>query len=471
MLAVFDKQDSGVDIRTTRSGINANSQYTDSIKPNQKVQDDHTRDRVGSKIIRVSWCSIQFLGGVILGAFLAAVLLCIRCNDYRSTFIPVLVPPVNDTGSITLTFQERTAAAKQSRANRAAEIHNNHDAMQHSESKMREATCTVTGPKVKKDFSADIVLISSFPRSGNSWTRSLIHGATQYLDHGHATILDDKGTFATLQKFTEYTTCKTCHTQEISSYIRRVLGVRLDPGIRDYGEKVKIGGINDKVNTSNKHCVDTMTLAHTLNEHDLQSIVPPISVKSHYPVCDNQSIIGDFTQNVTKVIHLVRNPFDNIASRFLGHHHTYEKRWVQLQRAVARGENFPVFDTFVKQQTDDYVRFHEYWLTRRITDAAKGIPTFYTRYESLCDNTRNVALAMVTFGGWDVQMNSFECTLEELPCVVDGNTIPQHLNVYSEELRAYVVEHTKHIFKAFGYVFNNETKKMEYTTPEIPMCL
>lgn len=37
----------------------------------------------------------------------------------------------------------------------------------------------------------------------------------------------------------------------------------------------------------------------------------------------------------------------------------------------------------VEAQVDEYVRFHEYWLARRVTDASQGIPTYYTRYASV----------------------------------------------------------------------------------------
>jgi hypothetical protein len=80
----------------------------------------------------------------------------------------------------------------------------------------------------------------------------------------------------------------------------------------------------------------------------------PVLIKSHYPMIGDDAT-EHFTKNVvTKVIHFVRNPFDNLASRYMGENRKYEGRYNALNRAVAKGETTAVFQKFLEKDIDGY---------------------------------------------------------------------------------------------------------------------
>ena len=199
-----------------------------------------------------------------------------------------------------------------------------------------------------------------------------------------------------------------------------------------------------------------------------------VSVKSHYPSATPQESVKNWTEHVSKVVHTVRNPFDNIASRFLGNAKAagplFTKRFKALESARKRNQTTPEFVKFVAAQVHEYVSFHEYWLGRRTSDAAKGISTLYTRYESMCENTKEVVTAITKFGGWKMQANSFRCVLDSQPCSVRGADFPQHIQLFNDRQIDNILAKTAHLSVLFGYQFDLTTSKMRLVAPQIPMC-
>ena len=123
------------------------------------------------------------------------------------------------------------------------------------------------------------------------------------------------------------------------------------------------------------------------------------------------------------------------------------------------------------QQVRDYVKFHEYWLARRTVDAARGISTFYTRYESMCINTKEVVMAVTRFGGWKMQQASFKCALDSQPCSVpSAESFPQHIDLFNDKQIDNILAKTAHLSVVFGYQFDLMTNKLKLVTPQIPMC-
>lgn len=109
----------------------------------------------------------------------------------------------------------------------------------------------------------------------------------------------------------------------------------------------------------------------------------PVLIKSHFPFIGEPGV-EEFTRKFNKIIHLTRNPFDNVASRFLGNSHKFQDRWDALLAARAKNKTTPVFDAFVKSDVKAYVRFHRYWLQRRVRQTSNRINFWTTSGRFLC---------------------------------------------------------------------------------------
>lgn len=317
----------------------------------------------------------------------------------------------------------------------------------------------------------NMVLLSSFPRSGNSWTRLLLHGGNQYMDRGLATTQMEM-----LGRAFQMSTCKSCPDKAIAAYIRHDLNVVPDSNRKgNQAELREIYGINHQeaaapatATAENDACAALYNMRTRVPQWE--SLRPPVLIKSHFPFIGEPGV-EEFTRKFNKIIHLTRNPFDNLASRFLGNSHKFQDRWDALLAARAMNRTTPVFDAFVKSDIKAYVRFHQYWLNRRTADAARGVSTIYVRYESLCANTDAITAAMIKFGGWDLTRDTLDCTLTESPCVADVDAMPNHISIYNDAQIQRVLTTAAAVLNQLGYVFGPQGgAKMRLAVPKLPMC-
>jgi len=297
----------------------------------------------------------------------------------------------------------------------------------------------------------------------------LLHGATQIMDRGLFTNADNMEQLDQLVEFSECPSTR-CAPRTVANFITRTLKLQPDPGISEVAEHYTGGGINPTP-VPQVSCAELMTVSKGTEWHTVPSSV---SVKSHYPAATPQESVKNWTEHVSKVVHTVRNPFDNIASRFLGNKKAqgqeFVKRFKALENARKRNQTTPEFVKFVAAEIRDYVTFHEYWLGRRTADAARGISTLYTRYESMCQNTREVVTAITKFGGWKMQGASFRCILDSQPCSVSGADFPQHIQLFNDKQIDTIIAKTAHLLVLFGYQFDLTTNTIRLVSPQIPMC-
>lgn len=343
----------------------------------------------------------------------------------------------------------------------------------------------------------EVVLLSSYPRSGNSWARLLIHGATEYMDRGLATNRDM--TAKALLRTEHYSTCPPnavgCSDADVSAYIRDELKVVPDPGPSSTrGDAVAIRdvyGINGPAKFPPAAAAAGPAAGPGCQHHFLlrqrqpawRDLLPPVLIKSHFPFAGDDAEPGSddalddeelfVRYAVSKVVRIARNPFDNLASRFLGNHRKFKHRWDALAKARTADPNATTsdFEAFLKRELPGYLHFFQYWARRRETDAAQGIPTFVTRYESMCGNAGQIIDAMVRFGGWNVSDSAFRCTLAEAPCLADAESMPQHLAIYTQEQIERIWTATAPVLRPLGYAFDTATGKLQLIEPEIPICV
>lgn len=191
--------------------------------------------------------------------------------------------------------------------------------------------------------------------------------------------------------------------------------------------------------------------------------------------------VESFTEGVTKIIHIVRNPFDNIASRYMGTQRTFEKRFNALVKARELGETTQEFDDFLIHEIENYKLFHAYWEGRRESDASRGIATLYTRYESLCEHTDHILREMLAFSGFKVMERSFACTLREFQCHVDKAgesadskiTFPSHRALFTREQTQKILAAHAGVMETYGYGYHLDSAAGVTITlkpPTIPMC-
>ena len=163
----------------------------------------------------------------------------------------------------------------------------------------------------------------------------------------------------------------------------------------------------------------------------------PAVVKTHYPQIGGAAV-KQFTRLTTRHIHIVRNPFDNIASRYFGSHSLHQSRFDSLLGARALGPNSttPEFSMFVQKEVAKYRGFYTYWLKRAAE--LNAVPFFFTWYESLCNHTAVVLHKMLHFSGFDVDRDRLACTVAEQPCIASStpnNTVrwPSHAALFTAE--------------------------------------
>lgn len=305
----------------------------------------------------------------------------------------------------------------------------------------------------------DLVLLATFPRSGSSWTRTLLRGATQ--------IKTDLTTIKGLSKLVDAgdkSRCGDCDDADLQRVYQN-LGIGWLSSSKKARPLYGIGGNDEEENS----CTATYTKFQQ-NKDQPWPYFPhtvPLLIKTHYPqIGDSQT--EEFTKRVTKVVHVVRNSFDSIASRFLGNQRQHQMRFATLTEARQNGTTTPEFDTFVRREADRMRAFYEYWAERRLADAERGIKTLYVRYEVLCERTSSVLDNVIEFIGYRSDKASLACTLKNMGCHSAGN-FPTHLNLFTDEQIEFVLENQARLMKANGYVWDPESRKLTAQPVEI-MC-
>eukprot|EP00040_Diaphanoeca_grandis_P028023 m.160846 g.160846 ORF g.160846 m.160846 type:complete len:535 (-) comp31202_c0_seq2:394-1998(-) len=329
------------------------------------------------------------------------------------------------------------------------------------------ARCQVTPGQNSQKRNFNVVLLSSFPRSGSSWSRLLLHGGHQYMDRGLSTS-SSMDTIGENQMY-QMSTCKLCRSK-VNKYILATLKIAPDPFTKgDQANMRNFYGINEKAVTAKNPTSCKEHFRFREDNPKWRQLLPPVLIKSHHPSITDNGKTEAFVDQVSHVIHLVRNPFDNLASRFLGTKHKFQVRWDELVAARDKGETTKAFADFIKNDIKEYIKFHQYWLDRRETDAKNGIPTLFTRYESLCESAATIVPEMVKFGGWNYTRESFACTLQESPCVADTLDLPNHAYIFTDEQKQFIIDASAPILQTYGYVFD-KTFKMTLSDVSIPMC-
>lgn len=226
-------------------------------------------------------------------------------------------------------------------------------------------------PEGMKDRRLNVVLLATYPRSGNSWARTLFRTATQI----KSDLTTAKGV-SSLEEMGRLSTCPECDVKEYSRMYQK-LGVGWVSNVKNtrplYGIK---GTPNDSGACSE---LFTEKEANSGKPWPYFPDHPPIMVKTHYPQIGDSKVEKFTLNSVTRVIHIVRNPFDNIASRFLGNQRQHQSRFDDLVEARKKGQTTKPFKKFLDLELDRIKKFHSYWFERRLSDAERGVPTLYVR--------------------------------------------------------------------------------------------
>mmetsp|Transcript_19846 Transcript_19846/g.59291 ORF Transcript_19846/g.59291 Transcript_19846/m.59291 type:complete len:491 (+) Transcript_19846:159-1631(+) len=321
----------------------------------------------------------------------------------------------------------------------------------------RKDTCPgLTNINIKADAADErrlnLVLLATYPRSGNSWARTLFRTATQI----KSDLTTVRGT-SLLEEAGRLSQCAECETKE---YDRMYKKLRLS-WVSNVKKARPLYGIKGTV-------AEGMSCSHLFTEHASNEDKPwpyfpehpPIVVKSHYPQIGDSAVETFTVQHVNRVIHIVRNPFDNIASRFLGNQRQHEERFAALIEARKRNQTTPAFKTFLDRELDRIAQFHNYWFERRLSDAERGVPTLYIRYEALCRDTPAVLRRMLAFAGYRELPESLACTLKEFQCHSANSSIPIHLDLFTDgQMRKIRTVHEQ-ILDAYGYVWQDDAKRL-----------
>jgi len=132
-----------------------------------------------------------------------------------------------------------------------------------------------------------------------------------------------------------------------------------------------------------------------------------IFVKTHYPLFPKGTNL-----KYSKILHLVRNPFDSLLSFFNyrntnAHDETISAaKWEELSKQ---------FSKFINKSSDDWVKFHEHWNSQRGSH-----PYLRIRYEDLMASPREILQQIVEFS-FEGQKDTLEFVRSKLDCTYERN--------------------------------------------------
>eukprot|EP00039_Didymoeca_costata_P010680 m.144500 g.144500 ORF g.144500 m.144500 type:complete len:446 (-) comp14923_c0_seq12:1399-2736(-) len=324
-----------------------------------------------------------------------------------------------------------------------------------------DTSCDIIKPKLRASRRFDIVLLSTFPRSGNTWTKSLIASTTR-IQYELTTVQ-----MKPLKKLFKMSECMDCDELDLAKYFEKVLNGKIWNGglTRVLSRKLKGVGVHKEATVEGR-CAEAKGAQRFVKGDRVE----PVYVKSHFPEIGDKEV-EDFILSATKILHLSRNPIDNIASRYMGNHLMFQKRYNEQIKAVKKGKSTAEFDKWLPIQIQKYVDFHEYWLKRSKMDKIRGAETMFLRYESLCLNTEAMLYNMLKFGGWDIPKDSieFQCAMNYLSCEYDSKGFPKHKDLFLKKHVELIVEKTKPILDQYGYYFTPKLQ-LELRQAKIPIC-
>eukprot|EP00041_Stephanoeca_diplocostata_P035974 m.1291056 g.1291056 ORF g.1291056 m.1291056 type:complete len:468 (+) comp24784_c0_seq40:655-2058(+) len=300
----------------------------------------------------------------------------------------------------------------------------------------------------------DIVLLATYPRSGNSWTRSLLRTATEL----KSDLTTAKG-LHTLSQLAASANCTTCPQIQVRKLLTQ-LGIGWATNTLKQRPLYGIQGA--EAASENMPCLDKYSTEVERTSTPWPSFpqIPPLIVKTHYPQIGDTKV-EEFTHNVHKKIHIIRNPFDNIASRFLGNQRQHEDRFNALVEARKDGKTTQDFTKFLNLEIDRLKDFHNYWSERRLSDAERGVQTLFVRYEVLCLNTTRVFKRMLDFAGFNAKPNLLQCTLDSLQCHSSTVPFPVHIDLFTEKQIQLVLKENQKILQMYGYTWQQGHLEME----------
>eukprot|EP00035_Acanthoeca_spectabilis_P015851 m.318236 g.318236 ORF g.318236 m.318236 type:complete len:430 (-) comp16444_c0_seq9:22-1311(-) len=354
--------------------------------------------------------------------------------------------------------------------------------------------------------SFEVVVLSTFPRSGTSWVRELMRGATGY-DFGASsrTVVQHYDTIQLLRGRNISTSSQIAvaaakpgrKTPASSRDIARFLmSVKL---LKQYSfqrmvAKKKIGtGAESKDGHSGAYKLSGIkpsilqrhseSHGSSVHEHECANLprirwgedalpIPPLLIKSHFPAIDRSGPGLAVVTESDRRIHLIRNPWDNLMSTFHGSSIAtkadHAVRWSQFVDANTRNKTTPQFTSHLKEQLAKYIRFHQHW---RDFEQARPQQSIYIHYETLCKNVSAVLPAILRFAHMEsVDMRGsvrLKCAVKMLPCSAEGDMsqryYPEHLQLYTDEQSESVRKATEPLLSALGYRISGTGRSVSVT--------
>eukprot|EP00038_Savillea_parva_P015269 m.219596 g.219596 ORF g.219596 m.219596 type:complete len:404 (-) comp30549_c0_seq1:157-1368(-) len=332
-----------------------------------------------------------------------------------------------------------------------------------------------------------IIALATFPRSGTSWTLSLLWAAgglrtgsevgllmkaptiksawPSGLGQPPATVLDCivRVHRATPTEASDEEILKFLKAYElVAPFTMKQVGTRL---VQEGGVKEAHHGVMSKVCGAN-HSLDmnTLTLGH----------LPPIVIKSHFPtLLHDHKIVGRFLLDADVRLHTIRNPIDNIVSRFHGNPVTQEKRadtyrghwWENLLTALQQGKTTPEFNWYVGDMSNQYIMHHTYWFNFA-KKHGRTHPSVFVRYESMCNQLKTMLQQMLDQVNFVPDPERTACAIQTFPCECDN--YPEHASFFNRPQRRRAIKVTQYVSDTAGYVWA-DNGSLAFKAAKIPM--
>jgi hypothetical protein len=221
------------------------------------------------------------------------------------------------------------------------------------------ATWEVCGARTQERGGLEVVVLSTFPRSGTSWVRELTRGASGIVTGASSRSMEKYA--SEIVRLRAAPPTDTSHVTNVLLAHKLMRGYKFLPNTdnsstraadaNDSSTKHRLMGVKDSVlSDMPERMLEECNAIPDVNLTD-GGVIAPLLIKSHFPAIQRRGHGAKLITDSNRRIHLVRNPYDTIVSGFHGSNMVKSPkkstRWAELVSAAAKNKTTVQFEQYV----------------------------------------------------------------------------------------------------------------------------